>query len=199
MSTEFNTPQDAISFAIDFIAKAHGGDFRNGEGDLRVPYLIHPLDVMREIFHFGIRDARHLNIWLTALNHDVDEGTDQDLSVIADLLNREVADYVGELTFRDRLPDESPQDYQKEKSEHLADFINKSLVALVVKIADRLCNVRDYLNSGDKRYARKYFYRAKGLFEAFEARKDEIIAEFGRPVFEKIRQRIETVLKSVSY
>ena len=57
--------------------------------------------------------------------------------------------------------------------------MNKSLSSLVIKLADRVCNVLDFKNAGDEDYAVAYAAKAQSLYDAALSRLDEIQLLFG--------------------
>lgn len=156
---------------LDFVYKAHRGQFRKGSG---LPFIVHPLAVLSQISEWGITN---LVLWKTALCHDVREDcrkvTRQHLIQV---IGEEAAGYVEELSF---FPDHSlvipvPQ----QKATYMETFRQKSIPALVVKCADRICNTFDWLST-DQDYAKAYWKKAAALIEVMQQRADEINAFFG--------------------
>ena len=127
----------AIQHALDFAVLAHKHQSRKLDGDLGVPYVIHPLDVVRELAIFGINRKDHVDVWQAALLHDVIEDTHVAEGTIAEMFGDKVLSIIKELTFRSRREGESGKEYQKEKRDHLASYSDKSVEALVIKVAHR--------------------------------------------------------------
>lgn len=173
-----NKLQQEINRAFDFAYNAHKNIFRK---DDVTPYVIHPLDVLRKLQMWGWND--NIEVAQAALLHDVVEDTPISLETIEENFGKEVANIVNNLTFRDKKENESNQDYQNAKSAHLAEFKDKPVLSLVIKVADRICNIDDFLRSKNVNYAVKYYKRAAGLFQAVRDRKDEIIQEVGDAKF----------------
>lgn len=175
MQTRLPANHERIQKALDFAAAYHTQQFREKSG---LPYLTHVLDVLKLISTWGIR-SEDIEVWETATLHDTRE---ENPLVTAELLvekfGNTVATWVDHLTFRSRQDGESSRDYQAVKSAHLADFAHKPVEVLVVKIADRITNVGDFRLS-DPGYSVKYFHRADGLWQAMEARWDDIGDRFG--------------------
>lgn len=173
-----------IQAALDFANLHHRYVPRKGTG---TPYIIHPLQVVDRMGHWGIRPEDHPEVWVAGLLHDVDEDTDATIYEIEALFGQTVGYYVSELTFRGHYPDETRAEYAKAKEEYLGSFIGKSTQSLAIKIADRLCNVEDFLRT-DEKYAVKYFDKAKPLWEAYKAKVDvgDLEAIFGDTVVEGI-------------
>jgi (p)ppGpp synthase/HD superfamily hydrolase len=139
-----------------------------------IPYFYHCVQVSNLVFKFG---AGTVNNQLASLCHDVKE---ENFSVTHEELvsatNEEAAAIVEELTFyQDRMS----------KEEYMASFATKSIDAVIIKIADRLCNVMDFqLINPD--YALKYMNKAKVLFETFEDRRVEIENKYSRGTYLRI-------------
>jgi hypothetical protein len=87
-----------------------------------------------------------------------------------------VAQYVTELTH-------APQD--GDKYEYLKRFSAASLPALVVKLADRYCNIRHRLVAYPAG-VKSYFGKSAVLLEIMRARQAEIAARFSERVSETI-------------
>jgi (p)ppGpp synthase/HD superfamily hydrolase len=154
---------------LEDVYGAHWGQWRKGSG---VPYLIHPLEVTKRLGLWGISKREFPNVWGAALYHDVPEDTNMTIEDILVKTNSKVAGFVEELTFRG-----------DDKAAYMASFATKSVEALVIKVADRLCNVQDFLlGAGGARYAVEYWDKAAALFDAAHKRSDEIVAMFGKQV-----------------
>ena len=156
---------------IDLAHRFHYGAFRKGLiGGNQVPYIQHPFDVSRKLLDWGISDPI---IQSASFLHDsIEEAKAKERSSverqILAIAGVEVLNLIKELT---HVKD-------KDKVEYMKSFATKSIEALVIKIADRLCNVKDF-NQFDRKYARKYYHKADVLFEAFRNREDEVIDKFG--------------------
>lgn len=183
---------DPIQRAAGFATFHHYNQFRKGTG---IPFIIHPLEVLKRVAGWGITNVVHPEVWQLALLHDTVEDTDATLEDIKREFGERVADWVRHMTFRDKLPNEDSQAYQAEKSAHLACFAQKPPEVLVVKVADRICNVYDFLAEGTG-YAVKYHQRASGLWEALRSQEEAVIATFGGGVWHRIEMdRIRLVEK----
>jgi guanosine-3',5'-bis(diphosphate) 3'-pyrophosphohydrolase len=190
MTTDFLKSE--ITVALDFAYSAHRNIFRKGSNFCYVPYIVHPLEVLKKLNSCGLDRA---SIYQAAILHDVVEDTSVSIVEIKDRFGEEVANIVSDLTFRSKDEGESSHDYQEAKSQHLYEFKHKPLSSLIVKIADRLCNIDDYLKDNSKSYAKKYYVRAGSLFQAFEDRKDEIVNEFGREECQRIDDDCKSIKK----
>lgn len=83
--------------AIKLALEAHSGQMRQGG---RLPYIVHPLDVMTRAIGFGITCPITL---CASVLHDVDEDTDRTLEEIRNFFGNEVADTVALLTKPTRI------------------------------------------------------------------------------------------------
>ena len=147
-----------ITRAIVYAVEKHGHQFRKGHIRLqRLPYVVHPIRVLNTIWRWGTTET----VQVAAVLHDVLEDTNATYADIKDLFGKEVANIVLQLTF-------DPNNGTKE--EYLASFKNKDTTSLIIKIADRLDNVTDYLAVGNGQYAKKYFEKAAVVFETFRER-----------------------------
>ena len=168
---EFNQEERKdLQRAVVFATKAHAGQFRKMSG---LPYIVHPMAVLSQISEWGITN---LVIWKAALCHDILE--DRPTIKIGDLveiLGDESALLVAELSF---FPDKnSDMSAPMQKKRYMDSFYNKSVPALVIKVADRICNTFDFLCT-DPDYAVKYWEKATTLFDAMMDREEEIVAYF---------------------
>lgn len=135
---------------------------------LKVPYVVHPLDVLRMLQRLGFHNPEdHFVMWKAALFHDVLEDTTFSYENLVNLIGDQAAAIVLELT---KYPDE-------DKDHYLSSFANKSDWALAIKVADRLCNVLDYKNDGNINYAAKYMMQAKPIFDLIQDTDDHVIKE----------------------
>jgi (p)ppGpp synthase/HD superfamily hydrolase len=172
---------EPIQRAAGFATFHHYNQFRNGSG---IPYIIHPLEVLKRVAGWGITNVVHPEVWQLCLLHDTVEDTDATLEDIEREFGPKVAEWVRHMTFRDKFPNEDSHSYQEEKSAHLACFAQKPVEVLVVKVADRICNVYDFLAEGN--YAVKYHQRASGLWEALRSQEEAVITTFGGGVWHRI-------------
>lgn len=168
-----------LQSVIDFAVKAHEGQVRKHSG---LPYICHPMAVMSQLADWNVTDEI---TWHVALCHDVlEECPHITVEQLATVIGGEAADVVQELTF---IVDPSWPSWVRleQKKAYLKSFEDKSLRALVVKVADRIVNTRDF-HQVDYDYARKYWNYASCLFSTMRARQIQIGEFFGPPVFPRI-------------
>jgi GTP pyrophosphokinase len=126
--------EEMLSRAYVFSLKAHGSQTR-ASGD---PYFSHPLEVA------GILTAMHLDASsiATALLHDVIEDTHADLEQIEKLFGPDIARLVDGVTKLSRIELQSDHSKQAENFRKLVLAMSEDIRVLLVKLADRLHNMR---------------------------------------------------------
>jgi (p)ppGpp synthase/HD superfamily hydrolase len=163
------TPTDKlIADALVFATACHATQYRKHDiAGVRVPYIMHPLEVFKMVWAWTCANAV---TGPAALLHDVAEDCGVSFMELNERFGRGVESVVYELTL---TPGE------KATPDYFRAFETKSVEALVVKLADRLCNTQDYvITSGG--YAGKYLAKARPLFcEVLPKREEEILVEFG--------------------
>jgi hypothetical protein len=151
-----------------------GSKFRKGKGEgLKIPYIIHPLQVVYRVQRWGIVEPNEANFdfWKAVLFHDILEDTDMPYDELVRLIGENAAVIVQHLTFSGGS-----------KADYIQSFANKPIEAVVAKIADRCCNVDDFGWQAPD-YANKYLYMALDLFRLMDSRKQEIMDRFGDAVW----------------
>jgi (p)ppGpp synthase/HD superfamily hydrolase len=167
--------QERIQAAFDFAAIHHSGQFRKGYfSQAYIPYIAHPLDVMRRVQGWGFTD-NHLDVLVVALLHDVLEDTKADKAgTLIDIRFRfggVVAKCVEELTYTGKT--------KVGKATYMKSFADKSIISYVVKVADRLCNTNDF-QVIDPAYAWEYLKKANHLLKGFDGLPKHVVAaQFG--------------------
>ena len=157
---EHDLVQNAIAFAVEH----HAGQIRKEPiNGFYMPFISHPIQVMKMVWQWGAGTPVTL---AAAATHDLLEDTKVTESMLKRKLGKEVAEVVQELT----------HDGSISKNDYLQSFAGASRTALIIKLADRFCNVADW-HLTDQRYALKYFRKATPLFKIMMARMDEIRRE----------------------
>ena len=145
-----------VDEALKFAVAAHDGTYRIS---LDIPYIIHPLEVLKQIKIWKIDDE---DMEAATLLHDVVEDCGISEKEIESKFGIVVAKLVDELTYIGGVAG---------KQAYMDSFPNKSWQAHTIKIADRLCNVRDFILT-DRKYALKYLLKAEYLINSFGKRDD---------------------------
>jgi len=194
-----------IQDTMELIVFWHKGQYRKSSppGAIQLPYVFHPFDVARMVWNWG---AGTRVMMKASMGHDLLEHAEEfglplkDEDVLG-AVGEEAFSIIKELTFIPQT--DSPA---QEKREYMKTFKDKSVHALVIKLADRLCNIDDFVLAAiheawakppnekpNNPYASKYCHKAKDLFEAFANRPDEVVAEFGPNVHQHIRIDVRDV------
>lgn len=160
----------AVDRAIVFAAQAHG---RQRRKDSEAPYIVHPVEVLKRLADFGVREA---DVLCAAALHDVVEDTEGSLDDVRAEFGETVAGYVDEMTHDPRRDD---------KVQYLARFATRSVESLAIKLVDRAANVDDYAR-GRPDYAPQYARRAEAVYDAVESREGELSAAFGEDVARRL-------------
>lgn len=128
------TNVDRIAAAYDFGRAMHDGQFRrSGE-----PYFSHPVEVAAILTEQQLDDATII----TALLHDTIEDTDASYGAVADKFGDEVAMLVDGVTKLTNLQLSSHETKQAENFRKLFMAMSRDLRVILVKLADRLHNMR---------------------------------------------------------
>ena len=129
-----DTNDDLIRRAYDFGAAMHEGQFRHsGE-----PYFSHPVAVATVLAEQQMDDATIV----TALLHDTIEDTKASFAKVEEEFGREIAELVDGVTKLTNLQLTSTQTKQAENFRKLFMATSRDLRVTLVKLADRLHNMR---------------------------------------------------------
>ena len=148
------TLNDYAKIAFQF----HDGQTRK---DGITPYIFHPIDVCNRLRLWGTKVERE---WLfgAAVLHDVVEDCGDDAGrKLRALIPEYVYNLVEELTCTGN------------KVEYIDSFRSKSAAALLIKLADRICNLNDFISAHDI-YAVKYLEKSELLFAIWRERQSEL-------------------------
>ncbi len=162
--------------AARFAAEKHTGHFR--KGSRREPYVNHPIEVANLIANVGLVDDE--DILSAALLHD----TVEDCGVTGDEINEKfgeiVTSYVLEVTDDKSLPKHQRKQLQIEHAPHL------SYGAKVIKLADKISNVRDVIASPaedwDKQRRVEYVQWAVNVVSGLRGANDQLDGLFDEVV-----------------
>ncbi|MBK0326390.1 bifunctional (p)ppGpp synthetase/guanosine-3',5'-bis(diphosphate) 3'-pyrophosphohydrolase [Rhodobacteraceae bacterium F11138] len=128
------TNAERINAAYEYGKRMHEGQFRHsGE-----PYFSHPVAVAAILTEQRLDDATII----TALLHDTIEDTKASYSEVEGMFGREVAELVDGVTKLTNLQLSSTETKQAENFRKLFMAMSKDLRVILVKLADRLHNMR---------------------------------------------------------
>ena len=170
----------ALGIAVD----AHCGQYRKQS---LMPYVVHPIRVADLVDKISVGDDIMIS---AAFLHDVLEDCGQMYHQTIKSLSHSVYDVVMELTHDESIA----------KEEYLKSFSIKSIRSLIIKVCDRVDNLRDYKSSScpkHLKYVKKYAKKAKSLIEIVESRMKEI-KDSGLVImseFEKLVDEIKEKMK----
>jgi len=170
-----------IDKAFDLANKGHEGQFRK---DGITPYIEHPKGVVSLLRSWGIKKDQTI---IVAYLHDLLEDTNISKNEILNLFGDSVLKDVEDLTLKfdkNISPDKKIKLKQK-KLDNLA--LSTNVYVRLIKIADRIYNVWDFVNIDKVENAEEYFYNASFLFEGLEKDKKTL----GNPVYENAKSAIE--------
>jgi guanosine-3',5'-bis(diphosphate) 3'-pyrophosphohydrolase len=152
-----------IVAAAAFAAQRHSAQRRK---DVEAsPYINHPLALAHVLASVGgVTDPTVLK---AALLHDTLEDTKTTYAELIDQFGEEVAAVVAEVTDDKSLPKERRKELQVEHAPH------KSAAAALVKLADKICNLRDVALSPPADWSierrREYFDWARRVVDGLPA------------------------------
>jgi GTP pyrophosphokinase len=137
--------EDALNRAYVFAMKAHGVQKR-ASGD---PYFSHPLEVAGILTQYKVDTATIA----TSLLHDTIEDTPATLADIETHFGKEIARLVDGVTKLTRIEFNSDKAKQAENFRKLVLAMSEDIRVLLVKLADRLHNMRTlhYIKGAEKR------------------------------------------------
>ncbi len=128
------TNAELIRQAYDYGRRMHEGQFRHsGE-----PYFTHPVAVAAILTEMRLDDATII----TALLHDTIEDTRSTWTDVAQIFGREIADLVDGVTKLTNLQLSGAHSKQAENFRKLFMAMSRDLRVILVKLADRLHNMR---------------------------------------------------------
>lgn len=134
-----NADVSFLMLAANFAAKKHMNQRRNNELD--EPYINHPISLANLLCNE--LDGLHIDtsIVVAALLHDTIEDTKTTHEEIADIFGNRVLQIVLEVSDDKSLPKKTRKRLQIEQAKSL------SYDARIVKLADKICNLRDMVIS----------------------------------------------------
>lgn len=145
--------------ALEFAAGKHRMQRRKDED--ASPYINHPIALMKVLcIEAGVHDAMILS---AAALHDTIEDTETTGQELESEFGSEIASIVSELTDDKSLPKAKRKRLQIEHAPHMSRY------GALVKLADKICNLRDVADSPPAGWSierqRNYFDWAKAVVE----------------------------------
>ncbi|MBM3340661.1 MAG: bifunctional (p)ppGpp synthetase/guanosine-3',5'-bis(diphosphate) 3'-pyrophosphohydrolase [Betaproteobacteria bacterium] len=147
--------------AIAFAAQKHRHQRR--KDPQASPYINHPIDLANVLLHEG--GVRDTTVLIAAILHDTLEDTETTPAELAVNFGGEIRDIVLELTDNTKLKRRKRKELQIKHGPHL------TRKARLVKLADKICNLRDVAANPPTRWSLKrqieYFDWAKAVVDSF--------------------------------
>lgn len=174
--------------AIDFAQKAHSGQFRKGTP---IPYIIHPLEVMKILLQFTDDE----NVIIAGILHDTLEDTETREEEILQFFGQEVLTLVKSATEAEK--DKSWEERKQHTLEYLSQTNDKRV--LLLTCADKLNNINsiinDYNQIGEEIWKR--FKRGKEQQKWYYTSLAEIYLnkDKANPLFQKFYQKVLSFFK----
>ena len=160
-----------VLHALEFATEKHRGQVRK-DADA-TPYIQHPIALASLLWEVGVHDAEVL---AAAILHDTIEDTPTTHTELEEKFGRAVADLVAEVTDDKREPKAVRKQKQIDHAAHL------STGARLVKLADKICNLRDVANSPPADWPierrREYFEWARAVVERIPEKHARLAALF---------------------
>lgn len=125
---------EKIKKAYDIAKEAHK-DQKRRSGE---PYIMHPVAVAEILFNFGMDNE----CIISALLHDVVEDTKVSIDFIKENFGDEVALLVDGVTKLGKIPLSTREEVQAENIRKMFIAMNKDVRVIIIKLADRLHNMR---------------------------------------------------------
>jgi (p)ppGpp synthase/HD superfamily hydrolase len=147
--------------------KWHEGQFRKGPKHL--PYIVHPEAVVKQLKSWGYSDELDPIVLAIGWGHDLFEDTAvtvQEVMEACGSTGQEVVSGIKWLTFNQSDWSEA-KSKEKAKAMYIANVANNAPIdILAVKLADRLCNIRDFieLHGEGSEKVKSYYQKAELLF-----------------------------------
>ncbi|MBD2095502.1 HD domain-containing protein [Trichocoleus sp. FACHB-591] len=168
--------------ALDFAARKHRDQRRK---DLEAsPYINHPISLVNLLWNTGgVTDPA---VIMAALLHDTVEDTATTFAELAQEFGEEVQQLVKEVTDDKSLPKQERKQQQVEHAAHLSDK------AKLVKLADKISNLRDIIASPPADWSydrqREYFVWAKQVVDQMRGNHAPLEAVFDQVYQQGISQ-----------
>jgi GTP diphosphokinase / guanosine-3',5'-bis(diphosphate) 3'-diphosphatase len=178
------TGVEQVLAAALFAAEKHATQRRKGVGG--EPYINHLLEVAHLIARHA--DSRDSNLIVAGLLHDTIEDTGVTSAELEERFGTDVASLVVEVTDDKSLPKET------RKALQVRNAPKKSARAQVIKLADKISNLRSILEKPPEGWGferkRQYFDWAKQVVDRLAAPNPVLKAEFDR-LYQQFDERVQ--------
>ncbi|MDH5649592.1 MAG: HD domain-containing protein [Gammaproteobacteria bacterium] len=167
-----NDDAGLILKALAFAAHKHRDQRRKGAE--ASPYINHPISLANVLWHEG--DVSDAVVIAAAILHDTVEDTETSLEELEREFGKQICNIVLEVTDDQRLPPALRKRLQVLKAPHV------SHMAKLVKLADKICNLRDILIHPPEGWTlerkRRYFDWARQVVDGIRGSNDKLETAF---------------------
>jgi GTP diphosphokinase / guanosine-3',5'-bis(diphosphate) 3'-diphosphatase len=171
MDPSSDTPISTLLQAVAFAAHKHRDQRRKDAA--ASPYVNHPIALAQLL---DTHDVREVEVLCAALLHDTIEDTETTADELASAFGERVASVVLEVSDDKALPK------SERKRLQVVHAASASREARLVKLADKICNLRDILESPPAGWALarriEYFHWAKSVIDSLRGTHASLEAEF---------------------
>lgn len=138
---------DEVQKALDIAIKMHEGQLRKDDS----PYITHPMEVAKIVNSLGLDTSAVVG----ALLHDAVEDTPYDLEDVKNDFGEDVAILVDGVTKLDKLKFDTNDEHQAKNIRKMFLAMSKNIRVLVIKLADKLHNLRTIEYTDNEQIRRK--------------------------------------------
>lgn len=175
--------------AIEFATKAHSGQYRK---TIKVPYIIHPLGVVKILIDYGCREE----VVVAGVLHDTVEDTAVNLEEIHSNFGKSVAELVAAVS-------EPPKSVPwEERKQHTIDLMRSAPIdVLLITCADKLDNLRsireDYTKLGESIWTcfSRPEEKQRWFFQSLEEIFKERLGGMSSSLFREFQAEMERVFR----
>ena len=171
-----------VKQALQYATQAHAGQTRSG-GD---PYIGHPVRVAQIVQQY--KQSHNIDALIAAAYlHDTIEDTDTTHEALHDLFGGLVASLVLELTSDlEEIKRVGKKEYLAKKMAH-----DMSSYGLVIKLADRLDNVKDIATAKSPAWRARYRDETEHIMDYLE--KNRVLSDTHKKLIELIRHKLAEI------
>lgn len=168
--------------AIDFAADKHKYQRRKGDDNM-VPYINHPIQIAKLIAeNYG---TGNVELLIAAILHDIIEDTETSPEEIEEKFGTRVREIVLEVSDDKNLVKAERKRLQVENSHRISNE------AKIIKLGDKICNVKDMINSPPKDWTIEriieYISWSKNVIKGVKGVNKKL-----EEIFEKVSEEAET-------
>lgn len=165
-----------LNLAFKFAFDAHDGQYRKYS---KLPFIIHPYDVVHRLSSIGINDEDML---ISGVLHDTVEDTNITSDDIHNIFGLKISKIVDELT----MPETSVESTKRKWLNHIASHC--SIEANIIKFTDRMSNFHDFLSANNKN-AKLYAESAAPIYRRLMS--DSSVDRYGSSIRDNIKRELE--------